>query len=342
MVARSPESIMCNSLEQTIMQIDGDAPIASVGEHEVDFSVVQLLETSSSFRQWLATQADPDLEVDEYIGAITHATYAGEGESDIEFGIRTKRGDRHVVLIENKIDATKQPNQIERYYNRGRFRVERGDWDSFTVCLLAPEEYVSQEDETGFDAIIHYEDVLEQMGDLTLDGAEFFEDVFELALTKSKTATTADASETLDAIRERFQSATDLTWLEPDSEYADYKKRLSFKSTHPEHHEAIRYDIFIAETGDEGRTAIRLQIKSIEGLTDEERESLKSIASEHAEELPEYDPHFHRKVSILRNQIGHEAVIKSVAYDTYVDAIVDELLDLTSTFHPIFVNESQS
>jgi hypothetical protein len=322
------------------MKLDNNVPIGFVSEHEVDFTIVQLLETSDSFKQWLTNQADPDLEVDEYIGAITHATYAGEGESDIEFGVLTERDDQHIVLIENKIDATKQPNQIERYYNRGQFSVERGEWDSFTVCLLAPENYVSQEDEAKFDSIIHYEDVLDKISDLTHDGAEFFQDVFELALTKSKTSTTADASGSLNAIRERFQNETELTCLESDSEYADYNKRRSFKSTHPQHHGAIRYDIFIAETGDEGRTVIRLQIKSIEGLTEEEQESLKSIVSQNSEALPNYDPHFHRKVSILCNQIGHEVVIQNDEYDTYIDAIVDELLHLTSTVHPIFVQES--
>ncbi|MFB6360699.1 MAG: PD-(D/E)XK nuclease family protein [Halobacteriales archaeon] len=324
------------------MPIDSDAPIDSVGEHEVDYCIVQLLETSDSFRRWLLARANANLEIDEYIGAVAHATYAGQGESDIEFGVVTKTGQRHAVLIENKIDATKQPNQIERYYDRGQYRVENGNWDSFTVCVLAPERYVSQDDEAGFDSIIHYEDVLEQIEELAHDGSEFFQDVFELALRKSRSSTTADASKSLDAIRDRFLEKTELSSMEEVAKYAEYNKRVSFKSTHPQHPEPIRYDVFVGKIGEEGRTTVRLQIESIEGLTEEEREDLKSMASRHTEALPDFDWNFHRKVNIANKTIGHEEAIRNYPYDNYIDAIVDELLRLTNTFHPIFVSESMS
>jgi hypothetical protein len=157
------------------MNLEETGPIKVAGEREVDFTIVQLLEASADFRQWLVAQVTPHLTVDEYLGGIIHASYAGEGESDIEFGIHTATGDRHLVLIENKIDAAKQPNQIERYYNRGRFRVERRDWDSFSVCLLAPESYASAEDEDEFDLIIRYEAVLDYLDELSHDSVPFFE-----------------------------------------------------------------------------------------------------------------------------------------------------------------------
>jgi len=323
------------------VKIESDTILETVGEHEIDFSVAQLVETSDSFRRWFVSQAAPALELGEYLGGAIHASYAGEGESDIEFGFATANGDRHIVLIENKIDAAKQPDQIKRYYYRGQFRVERDDWDSYTVCLLAPERYVSEEDETGFDSIIHYEDVLEQLGTLSHDGAEFQQGVFEAALTKSRTSTTADASDTLHAVRDQFLNETDIQYLESDSEYTGYNKRTSFKSTHPEHHDVIRYDVFVGETGDSGHTTVRLQIQSSDNLTDEERESLRSIASEHTETLSDYKWRFHRKVNIASIQVGHETVIQNDSFETYVDAIVDELLTLTNTFHPIFVEESE-
>lgn len=321
------------------MKIEEGTSIKTVGEHEIDFAVTQLVETSDSFRRWFVSQAVPAVELDEYIGGVIHASYAGEGESDIEFGFLTETGDRHIVLVENKIDATKQPNQIERYYNRGRFRVERDDWDSYTVCLLAPKRYVSKEDETGFDSIIYYEDVLEQIEDLSHDGAEFLQDVFEAALTKSRTSTTADASDTLHAVRDQFLKETEIQYLESDPEYAGYNKRTSFKSTHPEHPDAIRYDVFVGEIGDAGHTNIRLQIQSSEDLSEEERELLKSRISQHTEILPDYEWRFHRKVNVGFKQVGHEDVIKDDTYDTHADAIVSELLTLTNTFHPIFAKE---
>lgn len=323
------------------MKIESGTSFETVGENEIGFSVAQLIETSDSFRRWFVSQANSAIEFGEYIGGVIHASYAGEGESDIEFGFLTETGDRYLVLVENKIDADKQPNQIERYYNRGQFRVERDDWDLYTVCLLAPERYVSEEDETGFDSIIYYEDVFEQLGHLSHDGVEFLQSVFEAALTKSRTSTTADATETLRAIEDRFQNETEIPHFELDPEYTGYNKRTSFKSTHPEHHDAIRYDVFVGETGDAGRTTVRLQIKSINEITEEGRDSLKSIASDYTETLPRYKWRLDRKVNIGSKKIGHEAVVQDDAYDTYVDAIVDELLTLTDTFHPVFVEESR-
>jgi hypothetical protein len=321
------------------MKIKRGTSFETIGEHEIDFSVAQLVQTSASFRRWFVSQAVPAIDLDEYIGGIIHASYAGEGESDIEFGFLTETGNRHIVLVENKIDAAKQPDQIDRYYNRGQFRVERDDWDSYTVCLLAPEWYVSKEDEAGFDSIIHYEDVLEQIEGLSHDGAEFLQNVFEAALTKSRTSTTADASDTLHAVRDQFLNKTEIPYLESDPEYAGYNKRTSFKSTHPEHPDTIQYDVFVGETGDAGHTTVRLQIQNSENLTEEERESLKSRVSQHTDTLPDYKWRFHRKVNIGFKQVGHEAVIQDDSYDTHVDAIVDELLTLTNTFHPIFVEE---
>jgi hypothetical protein len=322
------------------MKIEQGTSFGSVREQDVDFSVAQLVETSGSFRRWFVSQADSDVTIAEYIGGVVHASYAGEGESDLEFGFRTATGDRHIVLVENKIAAVKQPNQIERYYNRGEFRVAQDNWDSYTVCLLAPERYVSPEDETGFDSIISYEDALEQIQNSSHDGRDFLQSVIEAALAKSRTSNTADATDTLRQIEDQFQSQTDIHHIELDSEYSGYNKRTSFKSTHPEHHDAIRYDVFVGETGDTGHTTIRLQIKSIDKVTETDRESLKSIASEHKAELQDYTWRFDRKVNIGSKQVGHEVIIQDNRFETYAEAIVDELLTLTDTFHPIFVREN--
>ncbi len=319
------------------MKIEQGTSFGGVGEHDVDLSVAQLVATSDSFTQWFVSQTDPDLEIAEYIGGAIHASYAGEGESDIEFGFRTAAGGRHLVLVENKITAQKQPNQVERYYNRGEFRVQRDDWDSYTVCLLAPESYVSPADEEGFDSVISYEDVLDQIKSSSHDGSDFLQSVFEAALAKSSTSNTADATDTLRAIEDQFLNETEIQQLERDREYTGYNKRTAFKSTHPAHHDAIRYDVFVGEPGDTGRTTVRLQIKSIDELGEGERESLKSLVADNTEALPDYRWRFDLKVDIGSKKIGHEAVRRDSSFETHIDAIVDELRTLTEAFHPIFV-----
>jgi hypothetical protein len=96
------------------MKIDGGSPIGTVSESPIDWSVAQLVETAPAMRRWFVGQAIPGTAIQAYLGATTHAYYADEGESDIEFGIVTESGDRHLILIENKIDAPLQPDQCER------------------------------------------------------------------------------------------------------------------------------------------------------------------------------------------------------------------------------------
>ncbi|OYR40764.1 hypothetical protein DJ82_06645 [Halorubrum sp. Ib24] len=288
------------------------------------------------FRQWLASQAVPDLEISSYLGSVIHATYAGEGESDIEFGFRSVSGDRHLVLIEDKIDASKQPDQVERYFNRGQYWVDRGSWDSFTVCLLAPENYVSAENEAEFDSIIRYEDVLDFLEDATHDSAAFFSKVFESGMRRGSSPTT-DAFAVLRSVADQFQTRTE----SPDLvQTVDLEIRVAFRSTHPQHPDVVQYDAYIGETGESGRSTVRLQIASVEGLTDSEREALKSIASQHVDALSDYESYPHRKKNIISTKVWHEDAVQDPKYDLYVDAIVDELITLSETYHPLFVEKS--
>ncbi|WP_248516327.1 PD-(D/E)XK nuclease family protein [Salinarchaeum laminariae] len=314
------------------MHIEEGPAIEAVGEREIDFTVAQLLSTSPQFRRWFVEQVVPDAHFGEFIGVITHAHYAGEGESDIEFGFLTQAGDRHVVLIENKINAAKQPDQIERYYNRGEIRVERHEWDSFSVCLLAPEGYVSKADETGVDSVIHYEAVQAQLVELSHDGAPFFQDIFETAMRKSSTV---DASATIASIENRVHAQTGL----PLTTAFTGRKRVSFQSSHPDHPDAVWYDAFIGKTGESGRTTVRLHIESIEELTEERRNALKSTISRHTEAIPGYECHFHRKVNIVSTTIWHEDALQDPGFEDHIEAIVDELIHLSTTIHPILVEE---
>lgn len=315
------------------MEIEADSP-TQAGESEVDFSIVQLLETSDEFRRWFVAQATPNLEVDEYLGGIIHSNYAGEGESDIEFGFRTATGDRHLVLIENKIDASLQPNQVERYFNRGQYRVDGGDWDSFTVCLLAPERYVSPDNRTEFDSVVRYEAVLAVLDDLTHDSAEFFQAIINSTNEKS---VTTDASDVLRTVADHFRSETEIPEF---YQSVSYKKRAGFRSDHPQHPDAVQYDVYIADTGEDGRTEIRLQIADTEDMSEEERERIKSVVSRHLDSLPRYDAELHRTKSIAVKGILHEEAAQNSPPDSYPVAIAEELLTLAETFHQLFVGSS--
>lgn len=315
------------------MEIEAESP-TKAGEWEVDFSIVQLLETSSDFRQWFVSQITPQHDIEEYIGGVIHTNYAGEGESDIEFGFRTGTGEHHLVLVENKINASLQPNQVERYFKRGQFRVDRGNWDSFSVCLLAPKRYVSQENKSEFEAVIHYEAVLDSLTELTHDSAEFFQAVIK---STEKKSITVEASDVLQSIGEYFQSKTEISDFYQSIE--GYKKRIAFRSNHPQHPDGIQYDVYIADTGEDGRSVVRLQILDAESLTDEKREAIESIVSQHRNTLSDYDLTLHRKKNILHKDIPHSEAIQDPSIPSYPAAIADELRTLAETFHPVFIKK---
>jgi hypothetical protein len=155
-------------------------------------------------------------------------------------------------------------------------------------------------------------------------------------MRRSRSPTT-DASDVLGSIADQFQTRTEISGL---VQTVDLKKRVGFRSTHPQHPEAVQYDVYIGETGESGRSSVRLQIASDEGLTDSEREALKSIASQHVDSLSDYEWHPHRKKNIINTKVWHEDAVQNPEYDSYVDAIVDELVTLSETFHPIFVENS--
>lgn len=68
------------------------------------------------------------------------------GESDIT--VIVQAGDKkHGLLIENKIDAIAQPNQCQRYFERGNLGVKNADYDNFDVFIVAPQKYINEDDE---------------------------------------------------------------------------------------------------------------------------------------------------------------------------------------------------
>lgn len=328
------EKVKLMTFNHRYMSIEKTSSIEAVGEHEIDFTIAQLLETSPQFRRRLVSDIIPQLNIDEYLGTTIHASYASEGESDIEFGFLTETEDRHLVLVENKIDAVKQPNQIERYYNRGQFRVDQGDWDTFTVCLLAPENYVSTTDTDQVDSTVHYEAILDHLKRIDHDSTEFFQNEFEAAMRKS---ITDDASETVLSIAEKFQSEID---LDPLQRTVSGKKRLTFKSTDPKHPDAVQYDVYVVTKGDEGHTNVRLQIANVDGLTEAERDTIKSILSQNTDLLPSFEWTLERKKNIAVKTVWHSEISQRSTHDSHVDAAVDELLLLTEAMHPLLISKS--
>lgn len=86
---------------------------------------------------------------------------ASLGESDITVIIESN-GEKIGLLIEDKIDAIAMQDQAMRYHMRGQKGIEQGDYTKFHVFIVAPQKYLSENNESKkYPNRISYEKLLE-------------------------------------------------------------------------------------------------------------------------------------------------------------------------------------
>ena len=130
--------------------------IDSVTEREFDLLLLILLHTSPAFRTFLVSKI---VGVDrfEFLGAW-RGVYGNLGESDLLVLLRDTNSCLDALMIEDKIDASFQPNQAGRYRHRGEQGRVLEQWERFVTCVCAPKAYAEP---VGWDAILTYEEIAE-------------------------------------------------------------------------------------------------------------------------------------------------------------------------------------
>jgi len=153
-----------------------------VRERDIDQILLEEFHCSESFRKmFLANTAPSEFCSGDFRDAknsVRHHT----GESDMEVYFSGYDNKGWCFLIENKIYSDFQPNQAERYTERGKAYVENGKCSGFTTVLIVPEQYLKLKNCTkSFDRNLTYEQLhrwfLEQsdLGDRAIYKASFFE-----------------------------------------------------------------------------------------------------------------------------------------------------------------------
>ena len=93
-------------------------------------------------------------------------------ESDLVLLVAQPNGDRHAVMIEDKIAADAQPEQSLGYRKRGKEGIKRGDWQGFTTCIVAPHRYLAAgPDVPGYDRTISIESIRDWLSASNMDSA---------------------------------------------------------------------------------------------------------------------------------------------------------------------------
>jgi len=121
------------------------------------------------------------LQEGDHIMEVQHSAMELHGESDLQV-IVERNGQRHAILIEDKVDAQAQPDQYQRYCERGARGVAESRWAGYTVYIAAPQKYLESDHEARkYPNKVSYEDIRDLLSEDKVSLA-----IIETALKKSE------------------------------------------------------------------------------------------------------------------------------------------------------------
>ncbi|MEZ9367031.1 PD-(D/E)XK nuclease superfamily protein [Vibrio sp. 10N.286.49.E11] len=131
----------------------------SVNERDIDLLVLEELNVSDSFAQWFVCRVREELIPVKTLSAWHSVIDTNLGESDLVYIYQSDDLSAQALLIENKIDASAQLQQGDRYRLRGKKGIEDSIWQDFRTCIIAPKAYIDRNTEP-YDAAISYEEIM--------------------------------------------------------------------------------------------------------------------------------------------------------------------------------------
>lgn len=313
------------------MSLTDEEMLSYVVERDVDLGFVQLVKTAPEFRNWFLEELDVNNEIDQFLG-VRHSVDTHSGESDVEIGVETAAGTRHLVLVENKIDASLQERQAERYFERGADYLEHAEWDDFTVALIAPSEYVSRTHREDFRNVITYEAIIDQLEASTYQGSPFIKTLFQEAIAKR---TAAIDPIWIDEIERRFVAAVDES--HPLEVYQSTNKQFRVESTHPDHPYHVLYNVYLPGDSDGERAIVRINLggRNDGAITDDEFEAIRPILFGLVDKLEGFPEPENSKNPVCK-QISRSQFTTD---DAYLSSIVETLVGLITVSHPALVRQ---
>lgn len=111
-------------------------------ERDLDLVLVGALFASEPFRAFMLKSAIGWSKGHSLVRTCVSET-TDAGESDVLLVVDLEDADRLALMIEDKIDAPFQPEQANRYQQRGEQGIRGGQWNRFATCVCAPEGYLA-------------------------------------------------------------------------------------------------------------------------------------------------------------------------------------------------------
>lgn len=133
--------------------------IAGVSERDIDLLLLEEFISSHKFQDLfldLTLLQDKNLNFIQAQRSVTDST----GESDLEVTFQDENGNTYILLIENKVNANFQKDQLIRYVQRGENYIKHNKIVVFRTILVAPNSYYNNELK-GFDFRINYENIVD-------------------------------------------------------------------------------------------------------------------------------------------------------------------------------------
>ena len=128
-----------------------------VSERDMDLLILEELVSSKEVAKLFLSRVG--MEAAEPVFAEISQTTVEWGESDIVV-VFAAENKKHAFLIEDKIDAIAMPRQCDRYFKRGDNGVRMGEYDNYSVFIVAPERYLLENEEAKkYPNCVSYEEI---------------------------------------------------------------------------------------------------------------------------------------------------------------------------------------
>lgn len=134
-------------------------PIESIQERDVDLILLEELSTNNAFCEWLINSLSLP-ELTSVNGAWRSISAFGLGETDILFSYHSFNK-KIFVLIENKLDASFQNEQYNRYLKRANQYKKNSECNEAFTLLIAPKLYCDNQND--FENTISYETIADRL-----------------------------------------------------------------------------------------------------------------------------------------------------------------------------------
>lgn len=180
------------------MQDEFIPTLSHATERDIDLMLVEELHASGDFVKWMAARAGLSGQAAAWDVKHSKRRTRSRREIDIFLEIDEPNGRRAALLIENKLDATEQPDQAESY--REELDALAEGYASAGMVIICPDAYAGQHVgfTAKFDAIISYEDirdyfleVAEEVGSEVVLRYRFRAEIFDQAINKHRRGYTA-------------------------------------------------------------------------------------------------------------------------------------------------------